>query len=311
VIIFLSYSSADYKLVQPLAVELGMLGHDVLFEQKLPGADVGWVQVFESIKSCDLFIFALTPWSIQSASGRIEYQYAYTLQKRILPVLLDGFNVHDLPDELIGIPWIDYRNRDGSGLRNALDGLPPARALAWNWPIHPDLMPSLRVLYTEQLSVSEMPQTQWSLFRNLREFLERKETNPVAAEILRAMQSQPQLAPPVGAAIQAVFKDLSKNARSRRLMLGVRAVVRDVGLLLAGAACLFLILRGSIFVQSALGQLPVAVVETCPDPSLNAVSEVGADGTAVLLTPSASPLQPFPLMPLFLPTAIPTALAAP
>src|SRR5829696_430783 len=95
-IIFVSYSSKNFDLARALAVQVGVYGYDVQFEQKMVGGQVGWHEVFESIRMCDLFMLAVTERSIDSYSCQLEYGYANALGKRILPVVIE-----DLEDAIV------------------------------------------------------------------------------------------------------------------------------------------------------------------------------------------------------------------
>jgi len=294
-IVYISYSSADYDLVQPLAVELGLLGHDVLFEQKSPGADVGWYQVFESIRGCDVFVYALTRCSRSSYSGQIEYRYAHGLHKRILPVILDNVNVYDLPTELNRIPAVDHRfpGESSRQLEKAFMSLPLPYPPPEHRPLQPELRSSLEAFGAELAELSPDADGQWGLFLNLAEYLERQETFHDAAHLLRLMQQHPGAIAEVRQAIDDVFRNTHTSVRQHKRSNRLGRVVRDAAFLLIGAVFLFVLLRGSIFIRSALGDPPGAVVEDCPDMTVQALSP--SDPAAIMLTPP--PSSPLALVP--------------
>lgn len=298
-IVYISYSSVDYDLVQPLAVELGLLGYDVLFEQKSPGADVGWFEVFESIRRCDVFVYALTRCSRESRSGEVEYGYAHALHKRILPVILDNVNLYDLPTELNRIPAVDHRApaQTGRALERAFAMLPLPYATPEPGLLQPELRSSLAAFSAELAVLPSSVDAQWGLFRNLSEYLERQETYHDAAALLRALQQHPQADPAVRQAVKETFRSAHSSVRQHRRTNRMGRLARDAIFFLAGVAFLFVLLRGSIFIRTALGDASGAVVEDCPDMTVQA----HPDGGLLLTPPPTSPLA------LVLPTGLTTS----
>jgi hypothetical protein len=141
--IFLSYSRKNEAAVGDLIHGLELLGHEVWRDRKLVGGQSWWEGILQQICSCDLFVFALAPESLETQACRSEYEYARTLEKRMLPVLLsDGVSLNLLPYELTLIQYVDYRKRDvnaGLGLARALSELPPPRPLPSPLPPLPEL----------------------------------------------------------------------------------------------------------------------------------------------------------------------------
>src|SRR5260221_6066491 len=100
--IFISYSSKERDLITTLAEDLASLGHDVWFDRELTrtGGQKWWETILLNIRQCDLFIFALTPRSLASEACQREYRYAYALNKRILPIMLEVVDIPTLSPEL-------------------------------------------------------------------------------------------------------------------------------------------------------------------------------------------------------------------
>src|SRR5262249_46825674 len=136
--IFVSYSSKDKQLVQPLVQDITGIGHKVWFDQELTGGQVWWDKILENIRGCELCIFVLTPNSLDSFPCKLEYTYATAVHKRVLPVLLSDINFSLLPYLLSIIQVVDYRKRDQASLISlikAFNNLPPFKAL-------PELLPT-------------------------------------------------------------------------------------------------------------------------------------------------------------------------
>ncbi len=89
--IFISYSRKSETAVRALADDIEALGHEVWFDQDVSGGQAWWDQILASIRTCDVFVFALAPDSLNSKACEREYSYAADLGKPILPVLVaDG-----------------------------------------------------------------------------------------------------------------------------------------------------------------------------------------------------------------------------
>lgn len=86
--LFISYAHADIRKVERLAEILERAGHEVWFDQAIPGGDDWWQTILTNIEAADVFIFALSPPATRSEACRAEYQYALDLHKPILPVML-------------------------------------------------------------------------------------------------------------------------------------------------------------------------------------------------------------------------------
>lgn len=130
--LFISYSSRDRDGVKNLAQDLESavktLPHQtefsVWFDQELIGGHDWWNNILSAVYHSDLFIFALTPDSLDSAPCKLEYTYAHQLNKRILPILLtDGVNPGLLSNELQRLQFVDYRAADKSAYQRLLTAL--------------------------------------------------------------------------------------------------------------------------------------------------------------------------------------------
>lgn len=131
--IFISYSRQAKDKVQILSQDLQAIGHRVWLDRVLTGGQDWWDEIIETIRGCDLFIFTLTPESIDSKACSCEYSYASKLGKVILPVLIsDGVSINVLPPDLSAIQYVDYRKHDKEAtlsLFRALIHLPSAKPL--------------------------------------------------------------------------------------------------------------------------------------------------------------------------------------
>lgn len=131
--IFISYSRQVKDKVQILSQDLQAIGHRVWLDRALNGGQDWWDEIMETIRGCDLFIFTLSPESIDSKACSCEYNYASKLGKVILPVLIsDGVSINVLPPDLSAIQYVDYRKLDKEAalsLFRALIHLPSPKPL--------------------------------------------------------------------------------------------------------------------------------------------------------------------------------------
>lgn len=106
--LFISYSSQDRSTVDALTNALRRGQQQVWFDQELGGGDSWWNKILEQIRSCDVFIVALSNNWLQSKPSQAELRYARALNRPILPVRIgdvDSMRVNPLA----ALQIIDYR----------------------------------------------------------------------------------------------------------------------------------------------------------------------------------------------------------
>jgi hypothetical protein len=107
--LFVSYSSQDRTTVDALTAALRRGQQQVWFDQELGGGDSWWAKILEQIRSCDVFVVALSNNWLQSKPSQSELRYARALNRPILPVRIgdvDSMRVNPLA----ALQIIDYRN---------------------------------------------------------------------------------------------------------------------------------------------------------------------------------------------------------
>ncbi|MDO9161214.1 MAG: TIR domain-containing protein [Methylococcaceae bacterium] len=148
--VFISYNRRDLETVKTLTGDLEELGYSVWFDQALTGGQNWWDHILENIRKSEIFIFALTPNSLESEACLEEIGYANKLKKLILPVLLsDKVNVSRLPSALNEIQYIDSRQQDKDAFKRlvkAIKNLPTPNPL-------PDPLPEPPVIPVSYLSI--------------------------------------------------------------------------------------------------------------------------------------------------------------
>ncbi|MEM9511814.1 MAG: toll/interleukin-1 receptor domain-containing protein [Cyanobacteria bacterium P01_E01_bin.48] len=157
--IFLSYTRHNDLLVKNLTEDIRSLGYSIWFDQELSGGQAWWNQILENIRECDIFIFALSPESLESVPCKREYSYAHALRKPILPVQVkEGVSINLLPSALAQIQIIDYRNADREDafrLSRALTTLPSSTPLPNPLPQTPPAPLSLLSTLSERVETTE------------------------------------------------------------------------------------------------------------------------------------------------------------
>jgi len=110
--IFISYNRMSESVAKNLINDIKLLGHDVWFDQELSGGQTWWDQILLKIRDCDLFVFILNPESLKSTPCKLEFSYADSLGKTILPVIVSGeISPALLPPALSQIQFVDYKKR--------------------------------------------------------------------------------------------------------------------------------------------------------------------------------------------------------
>lgn len=105
--LFISYSSQDRSTVDALTTALRRGQHQVWFDQELGGGDSWWNKILEQIRSCEVFVVALSNNWLQSKPSQAELRYARALNRPILPVRIgevDSMRVNPLA----ALQIIDY-----------------------------------------------------------------------------------------------------------------------------------------------------------------------------------------------------------
>jgi len=216
--VFVSYSSKSKDLVTTLAQDIENAGYQIWFDHKLTGGQAWWDQILENIRQCDLFVFALTIEALDSYPCQLEYGYAHSLGKNILPILLtDGVSINLLPSELTTIQFVDYRSQDRQAafrLMNSLNKLPPPQPLPNPLPVSPEVPISYIGNLKDQI---DLPRAltfdeQASLVFKLKEYLREAENRDDALNLLRRMKKREDLFAKIDKEIDGLLIDATSAA---------------------------------------------------------------------------------------------------
>jgi TM2 domain-containing membrane protein YozV len=209
--IFVSYDRRNLEAVKMLADELEALGHRVWFDQDLTGGHRWWDSILAQIRDCGLFVFALTPDSLESPACMKELDYASQLNREILPVLLSGEIAESLlPRRLAAIQYVDYRRHDRQtafALIRAVNGLPAPTPLPDPLPEPPAAPGSYlgdlkeRIDAAEELSLEE----QIAIVFKLKEQIRTGRAPDEARGLLRRLRERDDLRAKMAKEIEAAL----------------------------------------------------------------------------------------------------------
>ena len=142
--LFISYSSQDKGAIEPLRSALNRAHQQVWMDEELGGGEAWWRTILEQIRSCEVFIVALSDNSLASKPCQAEVRYARALQRPILPVQIGPVtNLRVTP--LAETQIIDFRNptADAGRPRAERPAVPaPKCARSRRSALHPREQPS-------------------------------------------------------------------------------------------------------------------------------------------------------------------------
>jgi len=157
--VFVSYSRANQSVIQTLIDDLTVLGNSVWHDKTLTGGQRWWDEILHNIRLSEVFVFAVSPDSLESEACQRELNYAKSLGKVVLPVLVkEGVNVSLLPHPLDEIQVADYCTQDKKSafvVINAINSLPQSAPLPDPLPEPPPVPVSYLNTLKEQIQTSE------------------------------------------------------------------------------------------------------------------------------------------------------------
>ena len=135
--IFISYSRTNSAFVDRLEADLQARSFHVWVDRRKLEAGQNWMdELQKAIDRCHILLIALSPEAAESKYVRMEYRYAQSQNKIILP--LEYQTCPKVPIDLNGIQWVDFKahyEQGLSGLLVALSQIMPA-------PLVPPIRPA-------------------------------------------------------------------------------------------------------------------------------------------------------------------------
>jgi serine/threonine kinase PknH len=196
--LFVSYSSQDRSAIEPLTTALRRARQQVWFDDELGGGEAWWNQILEQIRSCEVFIVALSNHSLESKPCQAELRYAKALQRPILPVRIGPVDSMRA-NPLAALQVIDYQNPTvDAGIQlvtavHALAGQPPP--LPSPLPDEPPVPFAYLMRLSTTLAEQDLdPRQQTHLLTELKSGLEEDGDDPTArndiARLLRMLRDR-------------------------------------------------------------------------------------------------------------------------
>jgi hypothetical protein len=196
--LFVSYSSQDRSAIEPLTTALRRARQQVWFDEDLGGGQAWWNEILEQIRSCEVFIVALSNHSLESKPCQAELRYAQALQRPILPVRIGPVDSMRA-NPLASLQVIDYQSPT---VDTGIQLVTAVHALAAQQPPLPSPLPDeppVPFAYLMRLSTTLAeqdldPRQQAHLLTELKSGLEEDGDDPTArndiARLLRMLRDR-------------------------------------------------------------------------------------------------------------------------
>jgi len=223
-LVFVSYCLRDFPLVKSLVLGLGVLGHNVLYEPKMPAGQILWSHVLESINACDVFLLGITDHALQSESRTLELQYARRLGKPVFGVILSEITDTLPPEFAQALNYISPTKQADDNLAKLLKTVPRRTQVLEN-AVEPDWLMPLMKLHSLVRAPQIDPTDQQIIILNLQEFLERQETFRSSRAILKSFATRRDIDASVQADVKDTIKQLKRSQSTQQ-----RARMRNIAL---------------------------------------------------------------------------------
>jgi hypothetical protein len=196
--IFISYARKDRTTAETLRHDLERARSSVWLDDELTGGQAWWETILGQIRSCDLFVFALSPDSLRSKACQAELRYALELKRPLLPVMVRTVSVQLAPAAIADTQIIDYTERTADSavaLITAAANSPSAPALPEPLPVPPPPPMSYMNPYREQIQSSDLSfRDQAQIVLALRGHLQDEDERDTARELLVELRRRQDIA---------------------------------------------------------------------------------------------------------------------
>jgi hypothetical protein len=196
--VFVSYSSHDDVAVRSLTADLQRARQQVWLDQDLGGGEAWWAEILEQIRSCTVFVFALSNNSLYSTPCRAELDYATALGLPILPVQI-GVVSSFRTDPIFSMQFVDYRDATKNSVIDLVSALHERATRRLELPDPLPEPPPIPYEYLQRLGATIhgssplSPEAQAAMVLELRAALHDEQDNNVGddiRELLRALRAR-------------------------------------------------------------------------------------------------------------------------
>ena len=196
--IFISYARKDRTAAETLRHDLERARSEVWLDDELTGGQAWWETILGQIRSCELFVFALSPDSLRSKACQAELRYALDLKRPLLPVMVRAVSVQLAPAAIADTQIIDYTERTADSavaLVTAAANRTLAPPLPQPLPTPPPPPMSYMNPYREQIQSSDLSfRDQAQVVLALRGHLQDEDERDTARELLVDLRRRQDIA---------------------------------------------------------------------------------------------------------------------
>ena len=214
--IMMSYAREDQAAVMELAADLSRAHMDVWVDRELTGGQVWWEAILAQIRSCELFLVALSPDSLRSRACTSELDYAVRLRRPLLPVMVREVAVQLAPPVIADAQIVDYRARSvdaAISLISAVAGRPAAPPLPLPLPAPPPPPISYMNAFGEAVEAPALNfRDQVHLVADLKIYLDNPVDRDAAAQLLQRLRHRRDIVESVGREIDRVLRDAGASS---------------------------------------------------------------------------------------------------
>jgi Tol biopolymer transport system component len=208
--IFISYARQDQAAVEVLNADLERARFQVWMDNELVGGDSWWDTILEQIRSCELYIFALSPHSVGSRACKAELDYAIALSRPLLPVLVREVAIQLAHPAIARTQMVDYRKRSMESLlalMAVVTNRPPAPPLPDPLPAAPITPMSYMSEFRELVDAPDLTyQKQAHLLLDLKGYLDRDEERDIALQLIRGLRQRRDISYSIASEIDQLLK---------------------------------------------------------------------------------------------------------
>ncbi|WP_197503011.1 toll/interleukin-1 receptor domain-containing protein [Mycobacterium sp. 1245111.1] len=200
--VFISYARSNKHDVDQLVEHLQTTGYEAWMDTSLRGGQRWWDEILDNIAGCDTFIAVVSEESLKSTACERELDWAESLSKPILPVLIQPLAANTLPSRIALRHFIDYgeptaRDRVALQLAGALNTMDPAPSLPKPLPAAPEAPTHELVAIIDLISKPENldHEQQREILRTVEPLAQSgdSETRRSVVGVLESLRSRPEL----------------------------------------------------------------------------------------------------------------------
>jgi TIR domain len=210
---FLSYARDDADELPSIKDVVDRSGHALWFDRQLDGGQQWWDTILSEIRSCDIFLFALSPDSASSVACLAELRWAIDNRRHVLPVMVRAVDARFFREEIASTQIVDFSatNADRKvDLLLALTHLQQPGAAPDDEPDAPPVpMTYLGDPYARVGASSLNFQEQMGLLAELRTYIANADYRSTALDLLTKLRDRPDVSMVVAREAERLIADFS------------------------------------------------------------------------------------------------------